>query len=123
MLIQIRMLQLILLTSFASLGFFIACQKPFILYEVRDWLGDNIGGVKKYNGTEEYYQFNSFLDYLWMPIIGCPICMSSAWSILIYSLFSSYTQQSWHEVPVLILCSCCLNFVIFNNLIKKHIFG
>lgn len=113
------MLELIILTSFTSLGLFIACQKPFILSGVRDWLGDNLGGVKKYNGKEEYYDFDSFIGYLWMPVIGCPICMSSVWGIVIYCLFSSY---QWQELPVLILCSCCLNFVIFNNMIKKHIF-
>lgn len=115
------MLELILITSFSSLGFFISCQEPFVLSGFRDFLGDLLGGTQKVWGNETFYEFKH-IGFIWKPFIGCPVCMASVWGIMIYSLLGTFTTDSIYELPILILCSCCLNFIIFNNLIKKHLF-
>ncbi len=115
------MLNLIILTSFFSLGLFITGQNPYVLCGVRDAIATSFGGVYVSSEGEWYYQFNGFMNTLWKPFWGCPTCMSSVWGIVVYTLYIPYSLDSIYELPVLIVSSACLNFIFFNNMIKKHL--
>jgi len=81
-----------------------------------------MGGRWKAQGDYEYFQFkNKFLENLWMPLLGCPVCMVSFWGVTIYSLIEKYTLNSAYELPLIITCSCAVNFILYKNLIEKYL--
>lgn len=113
------MLNLILITTLFTLGLFVTGQQGYILAGLRDRIARIMGGSYRIDEGERYYHFEN--DVFWKPFWGCPPCMASLWGIVVYSVFSTYTLNSFYELPILILCSSGLNFIIFNNYIKKHL--
>lgn len=111
---------LILLTSLFSLGLFVTGQEGYILYPIRKFIAHSLGGFLKMQEDEWFYEFSgSWEGNLFKPFWGCPTCMASVWGCVIYLLFENVTRATIHELPVLIICSAGLNFIIFNNMIKK----
>lgn len=116
------MLELIILTSVFTQGLFIVGQDPYILAPFRQWLAAKLGGVAMYNDNELYFEFDNWICELWKPIWGCPTCMASIWGIISYSIFYEYSINTLWILPLFIISVSCLNFIIFNNLIKKYLF-
>lgn len=116
------MLELILLTSFTTLGLFITGY-GFILEPIRTFIARLLGGKQFLEEGEWYYVFpTTYLKTIWKPIWGCPPCMPSLWGTVVYTLFIPYSVESIYELPILILSSSALNFIIFNNFVKKWLF-
>lgn len=114
------MLELIILTSIFTQGLFVIGQDPYILAPLRLWLASKLGGLARYDGEEVYFDFNNeIVGELWKPFWGCPTCMASFWGLLFYVLFFSFSVDSLWQIPMLCVCASALNFIIFNNLIKK----
>lgn len=117
------MLELIILTSLFTQGLFVVGQEPYILSPFRAWLAAKLGGLARYDESELFFEFDkNWVGELWKPFWGCPTCMASFWGILIYCLVCPLSIQSIYELPVLIISVSCLNFIIFNGLIKKWLF-
>jgi hypothetical protein len=112
------LLELILLTSFTTLGLFITGY-GFVLNPMRAFIAKMLGGKAFLEDGEWYYSFHNGMGKLWKPLWGCYTCMPSLWGIAIYSCLMPYTWATFYELPILILSSACINFIIFNNLIKK----
>jgi hypothetical protein len=115
------MIELILLTSFTTLGLFITGY-GFVLNPLRAFIAKMLGGKAFQEEGAWYYEFQNGMGKLWKPLWGCYTCMPSLWGIVVYTLFIPYSVASIYELPVLILSSACINFIIFNNLIKKWLF-
>ena len=112
------MFDVIILTSLWCMGLFVSGNDPYILFPVRKWIAERLGGVYVIDGGEGFFEFESNLaEDVFKPIWGCPTCMASVWSIPFVWLFGE-----WQYLPIVIVCSAGLNFVIFNNLIKKYLF-
>lgn len=116
------MIELILLTSFTTLGLFITGYS-FILNPLRSFVAKMLGGKAFLDEGEWYYDFNnSALKSIWKPLWGCYTCMPSLWGTIVYTLFIPYSLESIYELPILILSASALNFIIFNNFVKKWLF-
>ena len=117
------MLELIILTSLFTQGFFIVGQEPYILAPFRHWLAAKLGGVALIDDNELYYDFNKVgVAKIWKPFWGCPTCMASFWGIVSYSIFFTYSLNTLWQLPLLIVSVSCLNFIIFNTFVKKWLF-
>lgn len=116
-----KMLELILLTSFTTLGLFITGY-GFILEPLRTFIARSLGGKPFLEEGEWYYFFKNGMDKLWKPLWGCYTCMPSIWGTAIYFLFIDVSRATIYELPILILSASCLNFIIFNNFVKKWLF-
>lgn len=118
------MLDLILITSLTSLGLFISGDPDYALGYVKRLFAASLGGVLVYDGDESYYDFSGrWTGELFKPLWGCPTCMSSFWGVISYLLFAEVSRETLYELPILILSVACLNFVIFNNFVKKWLNG
>lgn len=111
------MFEAIIITSLFTQGLFIVGSEPFILAPFRQWLGNFFGYWKK-SGDEYYLEAEGIKGELWKPIWGCPTCMASFWGLITFLIF----PYEWYLIPIHLICSSGLNFIIFNNLIKKHLF-
>jgi hypothetical protein len=116
------MLELIALTSLFTLGLFITGY-GFVLCPLRAFIAKMLGGKAAIDdGVWYYFFYNHWADKLWKPLWGCYTCMPSLWGIAIYSFLMPYTWATFYELPILILSSACINFIIFNNFLKKWLF-
>lgn len=116
------MLNLIVLTSLFTLGLYITGSQNYFLNPIQRLLASLLGGVPVYYDGEWEYEFNKeWVFYLWKPVWGCPPCMCSVWGTILYSCFIDYSVNSIYELPVVIVCSSGLNFIIFNNIVKKYL--
>jgi len=60
------------------------------------------------------YQTNKAIIFILKPVYSCIYCMSSLYSIILYSIFMNYSLNSFYELPIMILAVCGLNGVIYN---------
>lgn len=117
--VVLLILALSFLTSFVCLGLYITGSNGYLLFWLKNFIATSLGGVYL-ERDEAYHEFeNKFIGYLWKPFWGCVTCMASVWGSVVYFLFSKVTHETIYELPILILCSAALNFIIFNNLVKK----
>lgn len=116
------MLNLILLTSLFSLGFFIVGQQGFVLGGIRRRFANSLGGYLRFDDNEAYYDFEGhWTGELFKPIWGCPTCMSSFWGVISYLLLAEVSIKTFYELPILIFGVACINFIVYNNFIKKFL--
>lgn len=117
------MLELIFIISLFTQGLFVSGHSPYVLNGIRHRIATSLGGVYRESLAEGevWYEFNGIMNEIWKPVWGCPVCMSSFWGVVIYSIFIPYTWDSIYQLPMVIIGTACVNFVIFNNLIKRHL--
>ena len=93
-------LELTILTSLLIMGFRRATEHGLILEKIGDILD------KDYK--------NKIITFILKPIYTCIYCMSSIYSIVMYSIFMEYSLTSIYELPIIILAVCGLNGIIYN---------
>ena len=108
------MFDVIILTSLWCMGLFISGSDPYILFPVRKWIAERLGGVYAIDNGEGFFSFEGMVGEFWKPFWGCPTCMASIWSVPFVWMFGE-----WQYLPIVIVCSAGLNFIIFNNLVAK----
>lgn len=117
------MIELIIIFSIFTLGLYTAASDGFILAPVKHFIAHNIlGGHQYIRDKDEGYEFSpAWIENIWKPILGCPICMVSFWGIILYTLLCGYSIESIYELPIIIISSCGINFIVFKNLMEEYL--
>ena len=98
----VEILAVCLGVSLFTIGLRAASEEDRLLYSVRVFL-------------------NNYLPYwLYTPIIGCDVCMSSFWSIVLYGAYVTFSAYSFYNLFwLLFIIPCVAGFnIIFSNLIN-----
>lgn len=98
-----------ILISLAIVGLRIISSKGMILYFLRmpyEWLRDKA----------ERTIINKVLWYLLIPTIGCVVCMSSVYTIVINYYY--FTVDKWILINIFVVC--CLNAIIYGFYTKLN---
>lgn len=111
---------IIILSLFCN-GWYLICHSGNLFDGLRLFYLKAAGGLEKGNG-EILWERKGFLRWLYSPLFGCIICMSSIWGTIGYLIISTpliyhYPVLTTHY-PVIILSVACCN-VIIKNLYDK----
>lgn len=94
------MLEHVILSSLITIGIYIACWPGFVLERPRALAQRVMDRV-----------FGKYSEYLQRPLFGCPMCMSSFWTIMIAITYKWFTII---ELPIAILAVCAINALIIS---------
>lgn len=99
-----------LITAIFVCGFYYASLEGEILYPFRVFMS-------KLFGKKDDIFPNKFAEYLWKPVLGCPMCMVSIYGIPLY-LFITYSHaEFWVEFvtyTIITICAAGINGLLVN---------
>jgi hypothetical protein len=112
----------ILIISLFCNGWYLITHDGMIFDFLRKWYLEIAGGLEHASGTVYWSKncdggpaYNRVLKFLYNPLFGCIICMSSIWGSLIYwILFYKLAWMSLVLWPVVIVSAACVNLFIYN---------
>jgi hypothetical protein len=104
------MIDILIISLFCN-GWYLITRDGMLLDPIRKFYLSLCGGLEYGNGDITWN--NKIWRFIYQPIFGCIICMSSVIGSVAYWTLNDFTQQNLTKYPIYIICVAFVNWIFY----------